>query len=101
MNPYAVLKIARGASQEEIKQAYRLRAKETHPDTNPNDPHAKEKFQSVQAAYEMLVSPQPVEPPSPPAQPAYGFRVVFVNTYFYVNGGYVSTSSSSSTTTNW
>lgn len=54
MNPYKILGIDQSISLDDLKTAYRLKAKETHPDANPNDPKAKEKFQEVQAAYEML-----------------------------------------------
>lgn len=51
---YEVLGIARNASAEEIKRAYRRLAKEHHPDRNPNNPSAEGKFKEVQRAYEVL-----------------------------------------------
>ena len=49
-DPYEVLGIQRGASDEEIKKAYRAKCKRWHPDLNPNDPTAEEHFKEVQAA---------------------------------------------------
>ena len=62
-DPYEVLGIQRGASEEEIKKAYRAQCKRWHPDLNPNDPTAEEHFKEVQAAYDAIVKgdtgPQP------------------------------------------
>lgn len=54
MDPYRVLGVSPGASPDEIKQAFRRRAKELHPDRNPDDPHAERRFQELGEAYEML-----------------------------------------------
>jgi len=51
---YKTLGIRRNASQDEIQQAYRDLARKYHPDLNPNDKQAKEKFQQVQAAFDVL-----------------------------------------------
>lgn len=51
---YKVLGIPRGASDDEIQKAYRDLARKYHPDLNPDDNSAKEKFQAVQRAYEVL-----------------------------------------------
>ncbi len=53
---YGLLGVARGASAEEIKRAYRKLARELHPDVNP-DPVAQQKFKDVTAAYEVLSDP--------------------------------------------
>jgi len=55
---YAVLGIARGASDEDIKRAYRRLAREHHPDANPDDPGAEERFKEIQLAYEVLKDPE-------------------------------------------
>ncbi|MGN0708198.1 MAG: DnaJ domain-containing protein [Faecalibacterium sp.] len=53
-DPYEVLGIQRGASDEEVKKAYRAQCKRWHPDLNPNDPTAEEHFKEVQAAYDAI-----------------------------------------------
>jgi molecular chaperone DnaJ len=55
---YEVLGIAKGASQDEIKKAYRKLAMKYHPDRNPDDTKAKEKFQECQEAYNILSDEQ-------------------------------------------
>lgn len=57
-DPYEILGVARDATQEEIKRAYRRLAKEYHPDRNPGDKSAEQRFKEVQAAYEVLGDPQ-------------------------------------------
>lgn len=57
-DPYKVLGISRGASQDEIKKAYRRKAKEYHPDLHPNDPTATKKMNEVNEAYDMLTNPE-------------------------------------------
>jgi molecular chaperone DnaJ len=54
---YGVLGVAPGASDTEIKRAYRRLARDLHPDVNP-DPAAKERFQEVTRAYEALTDPE-------------------------------------------
>ncbi len=51
---YATLGIARGATPEEIKKAYRKKALECHPDRNQGNPKAEEQFKAVSEAYEVL-----------------------------------------------
>ena len=53
-DPYEVLGVSRGASDDEIKKAYRAKCKRWHPDLNPNDPTAEEHFKEVQAAYDSI-----------------------------------------------
>src|SRR5581483_522159 len=51
---YAVLGVPASASQDEIKKQYRKLAKRNHPDTNPNDPKAAERFKEISEAYTVL-----------------------------------------------
>src|ERR1700710_1350689 len=53
-DPYTQLGVARGASEKEIKSAYRKLAKELHPDKNKDNPKASERFSEVTAAYDLL-----------------------------------------------
>jgi molecular chaperone DnaJ len=55
---YDVLGVAKNASAEEIKKAYRKLAREHHPDRNPGDAAAEAKFKEVQAAYDVLRDPE-------------------------------------------
>ena len=51
---YEVLGIERGAQEGEVKKAYRRLAMKFHPDRNPDDPSAEEKFKEATEAYEVL-----------------------------------------------
>jgi DnaJ-class molecular chaperone len=53
-DPYQVLGVARGASEAEIKKAFRNRAKKLHPDANRDDPKAQDRFAELNTAYEIL-----------------------------------------------
>jgi molecular chaperone DnaJ len=55
---YSVLGVDRGATAEEIKRAYRRRARDLHPDANPGDARAEEQFKELSRAYEVLSDPQ-------------------------------------------
>ncbi len=54
---YAQLGVRPTASTDEIRSAYREKARETHPDRNPDDPKAGERFQKVKKAYQVLRDP--------------------------------------------
>jgi DnaJ-class molecular chaperone len=54
MDYYKILGVNRNASEREIKQAYRRLARQYHPDVNPGDKSAEEKFKQINEAYEVL-----------------------------------------------
>ena len=85
IDPYAVLGISKGATTEEIKAAYRKKAKECHPDLHPDDPSAQEKMNQVNQAYDMLTNPEKY-------RSAYGANGGASSSYGYENrnayGGY-------------
>jgi molecular chaperone DnaJ len=53
-DPYEVLGVARDASEQQVKKAFRALARELHPDVNAHDPAAEEKFKEAAEAYEIL-----------------------------------------------
>ena len=55
---YEVLGVDRGASEADIKKAYRRVAMKYHPDRNPDDHDAEEKFKEASEAYEVLSDPE-------------------------------------------
>lgn len=58
MDPYKVLGIDKNATPEEIKKAYRKKAKENHPDLHPDDPDANQKMNEINEAYDMINNPE-------------------------------------------
>ena len=55
---YALLDIPRGSDEKEIRSAYRRLARKWHPDVNPNDKGAEEKFKAISEAHEVLSDPE-------------------------------------------
>ena len=55
---YKTLEVGKSATAAEIQKSYRTLARKYHPDLNPDDPHAKEKFQKLQEAFDVLGNPE-------------------------------------------
>ncbi len=81
-DPYSLLGVARGASEKDIKSAYRKLAKELHPDRNADNPKAAERFSEVAGAYDLLSDADKrarfdrgeIDADGNPAHPGFGSR---------------------------
>ncbi len=83
-DPYEVLGVPHGASEDEIKNAYRKLAKKYHPDLNPGDAAAAQKMNEINAAYDRIKNPQSYQNANP-----YGNSYSGQNSGGYSNyGGY-------------
>ncbi len=57
-NPYEILGVSKNASLDDIKKAYRKKARENHPDLHPNDPVAEERMNKINEAYDRITNPE-------------------------------------------
>ncbi len=57
-NPYDILGVSRDASLDEVKKAYRKKARENHPDLNPGDTAAEERMNKINEAYDRITNPE-------------------------------------------
>ena len=57
-SPYEILGVSPDASPDEVKKAYRKKARENHPDLNPNDPEAAERMNKINEAYDRIMNPE-------------------------------------------
>ncbi len=82
-DPYEVLGVQRGASDDEIKKAYRAKCKRWHPDLNPNDPTAEEHFKEVQEAYDAITNGTANTAGGAYGQPSggYGYQQTYGQSY--------------------
>jgi len=80
-DPYDVLGVSKGASEDEIKTAYRRLAKKYHPDLNPGDPTAAQKMNEVNQAYDRIKNPQSWQQPNPGQNPYSGQTYYTYHTY--------------------
>jgi preprotein translocase subunit Sec63 len=91
-NPYVILGLSPGATEKQIKKAYRRLAMRFHPDKNPNDPEAEKKFKLIQGAYERLRKhewTQAVSPgDSPLGRPLMDSEDPFLNFFAAVRSRY-------------
>ena len=72
-NPYDILGVSPDASPDEVKKAYRKKARENHPDLNPDDPGAAERMNKINEAYDRIMNPEKYEARDRRAQAAQGY----------------------------
>jgi molecular chaperone DnaJ len=88
-DPYKVLGVSHDATKDEIKKAYRRKAKEYHPDLHPNDPDTAKKMNEVNEAYDMLNHPEKYKQAEQRTSSSYqgAYRNPYENAGWNGNGG--------------
>lgn len=87
-SPYEVLGVSETASADEVKKAYRKKARQYHPDVNPNDPEAAKRMNEVNEAYDMIVNPEKYTRRRPPSSSGYGGSAYSGGSQGGTGGGY-------------
>ena len=95
-NPYDILGVSRDASMDEIKKAYRKKARENHPDLNPGDKEAADRMNKINQAYDRIMNPEKYAKEDA-RKNAYGYGVPYTQDY---RGSSASGPSSSGGSTN-
>ena len=74
-DPYKILGVGKNASEDEIKKAYRKLARQYHPDRNPGDTKAEDRFKEISQAYDVLSDPEKRKAFDRGASPLGGFNM--------------------------
>ena len=79
---YGILGVNKGASEKEIKSSFRKLARKHHPDVNPDDPQAEERFKEINEAYEVLRDKEKRQKDIP-ERPYFSFNLILEFSFAY------------------